>query len=316
MRDDPPPPAAATVQPAEMLWLLGQPHLSDFLDFVKHQVVGGTRLCPRGLADDWRAANDYYYDLEESEAGIADTIECSPLPRELAPLVRRLKASPHYRNTFDTFPMTFEMVELDKLMVSQTYVTCSFSEDRARVLGPRPTPQALFHYCQPLEREIPPVTIERAASDRWVFSSESTDLRPHRAKLLTGRDIRVDSTGPVAAMIGLMVGFGSNFFTAIRSEKRLVLHNGYHRAHSMRAAGITHAPCLVQTVTRKDELAIAASEAVSSDPAFYFRSKRPPLLKDFFDPRIARRFKLRAQRTVVEVEFSMRRTCQVEADLD
>jgi hypothetical protein len=297
-----------------MLWLLGQPHLSDYLDFVREQVVGGTRMCPRELADEWRVANDIYYDLEESEAGIADKIRCRPLPQSLVPLAEQLRASAHYRNTFDTFPMTFELVELDKLMVSQTYVTCSFSEARAQLLGPRMTPQALFHFCQPLAHDPPPVRIEQTDEGIFVLSSESTDLRPHRVKLLRGDELSIESTGAIAGMIGLAVGFGSNFFTAIRSEKRLILHNGYHRAYAMRAAGITHAPCLVQTVTRKDELRIAASDAVSSDPEFYFRSRRPPILKDFFDPRLTRRFALRRQRTVVQVEVTARRFCQVEAD--
>lgn len=314
MRDDPEPAKTVAAPSAEMLWLLGQPHLATYLDFVREQVAGGTRMCPRALADEWRAANDVYYDLEESEAGIADTIKCRPLPRALAALADKLRASAHYRNTFDTFAMTFEMVELDKLMVSQTYVTCSFSEQRARLLGPRMSPQALFEYCQPIAHAPPHVRVESKADGCYTLSSGSTDLRPHRLKLLRGAEIGVESTGPIAAMIGLPVGFGSNFFTAIRSEKRLVLHNGYHRAYAMRAAGLTHAPCLVQTVTRTDELAIAASEKVSDDPEFYFRSRRPPILKDFFDPRLARRFPLRPQRTIVEVEVKVRRFLQVEAD--
>jgi hypothetical protein len=314
MRDDPEPAPRVAAAPAEMLWLLGQPHLSDYLEFVREQVAGGTRMCPRALADEWRAANDLYFRLEEEEAGIADTIGCRPAPAQLKPLVERLMASPEFRNTFDTFAMSVEMVELDKLIVSQPYVTCSFSEERARLLGARPSPQALFHYCQPLERELPPVRIEQTDEGRFVFSSNSTDLRPHRLRLLRGAEIGVDSYGPVAAMVGMMVGFGSNFFTAVRSEQRLVLHNGYHRAHAMRAAGVTHAPCLVQTVTRLDELRVAASDKVSSDPAFYFRSKRPPIFKDFFDPRLAKRFALRPQRRIVEVEVVVRKMLQVEAD--
>jgi len=313
MRDDPAPTAAITAPPAEMLWLLGQPHLSDYLDFVRSRVAGGSKMLPRDLADEWRAANDVYYDLEESEAGIADTIECRPLPAMLAPLVRQLEESALFQNTLRTFAKTFEMVELDKLIVSQTYVTCSFSEERSRLLSKRTSPQALFRYCQPLDHEPPPVRIERT-EDGYVFSSRSTDLRSHSLQLLRGEEIGITSSGPIAGLIGLPVGFGSNFFTAIRSENRLVLHNGYHRAHAMKAAGITHAPCLIQTVTRTDELAVAASEKVSSDPAFYFRTRRPPILKDFFDPRLVRRFKLRPQRTVVEVEVTSRRTVQVEAD--
>jgi hypothetical protein len=157
--------------------------------------------------------------------------------------------------------------------------------------------------------------MEQAGEDRWVFSSGSTDLRPHEARLLTGRQLETfESTGPITAMIGLAVGFGANFLTAIRSDSRLVLHNGYHRAYALRALGITHAPCLVETVTRTDELRVAATEKVSADPAFYFRAVRPPLLKDFFDPALTRSFAMRPHRTVVEVQYTVRKTRFVEPD--
>ena len=315
MRDDPQQAAEQVVAPAEVLWLLGQPHLSDYLDFVRENVVGGTRMCPRMLTDEWRAANDLYYDLEVDEAGIADEIDCRPIDPALAPLVRRMQADPCYRNTFDTLPMSVEMVELDKLIVSQTHVTCSFSEKRAGALGPDPSAEALFRYCQPTERALPPVTIEKSDGNKWRISSQSTDLRPHEAVLLSSHQAAaIESTGPIVAAIGLLVGFGSNFLTAIRSDRRLVLHNGYHRVHALRSLGITHAPCLIETVTRKDELRVAATEKVSDDPEFYFKARRPPIVRDFFDPRLTRRFPVRPRRTLVELEFSLRKSCVVEPD--
>ncbi len=315
MRDDPAPMTATASGLDETMWLLGQPQLSDYLDFVHDRVVGGAGHCPRALADEWRAANDLYYDLENEEAGIADEIDCRPLPDMLAPLAAELMASPQFRRTFDTLPVTIEMVELEKLMVSQTYVTATFSERRAATLDRRPDPETLFRYCQPLTSDRPDVRIERSDDETYIFSSACTDLRPHRVQLLTADKLsNLESTGPITAAIALIVGFGSNYLTAIRSDHRLVLHNGYHRAHSLIAAGIRHAPCLVQTVTRKDELRIAASEEVSADPAFFFRSARPPLMKDFFNPRLAKRYLTRPSRTVVEIDYKLTRTVRVEAE--
>jgi hypothetical protein len=85
-----------------------------------------------------------------------------------------------------------------------------------------------------------------------------------------------------------------------------LLNNGYHRACAMRAAGITHAPCIVRTVTRRDELEIVASSAVCDNPAFYFRSARPPLLKDFFDPRIRKVLPVPRLVRMIEVAFEVR----------
>ncbi|MGI9492429.1 MAG: hypothetical protein ACR2QF_08530, partial [Geminicoccaceae bacterium] len=44
--------------------LLGQPPLQRHLAFVHDNVVNGAAMTRAELADDWRRANDYYYDLE------------------------------------------------------------------------------------------------------------------------------------------------------------------------------------------------------------------------------------------------------------
>ena len=300
-------PATGTAAEREELWLLGQPALTDYLDYVRRAVVGGEAMDRRALIDAWRAANDVYHALETEEAGLADEVELRPLPRRMAPLVAELEASPLFTETFDRMPTTIEMVELDKIIVSQRRVTKTFVDGLAAKLAPRPDAAGLFRFCQPLERRDPPVTIRRLAADRYLFASESNDLRFLEAGLLRpGQLLGVRSAGPVAAVVGALVGYGSNFLSLIRSEDRVVLHNGYHRAVAMRAAGITHAPCIVQTVTRKDELEVSAGPAVVEDPAFYFRSRRPPLLKDFFDPRIVTTLKARPLRRLVEVSFEVR----------
>ena len=291
----------------ELLWLLGQPHLEDYLSFVKNKVNGGRDADPAELAREWRTANDLYHELEQEEAGIAETAESLPLPAGLDALVEEVRSHPWFAATFDTLPATIEMVELEKLIVFQNSVSNLFSGARAHLLGADPAPEDLFRFCLPTERVDPPVTIQRLAADRWVFTSPSTDLRSHEPRPMGPRELDSFTTsGPIAGGIALLVGFGCNFMSVVRSEGRMVLHNGYHRACALRALGITHAPAVIQDVTRKDELRVAASETVNEDPAFYFRSPRPPLLKDFFDSRIAKRLLVRPIHTCVEIEFKMR----------
>lgn len=300
-------PVAGAAVEREELWLLGQPALADYLDYVERAVMGGAALDRRPLIDAWRAANDVYHALETEEAGLADEVGIRPLPRRMAPLAAELEASPLFAATFDRMPTKIALVELDKIVVSQRRVTKTFVDGLAAKLAPKPDAAGLFRFCQPLERRDPPVTIHRLAADRYLFASESNDLRPLETTLLRPEQLLgVRSAGPVAAAVGVVVGYGSNFLSLIRSEDRVVLHNGYHRAVAMRAAGITHAPCIVQTVTRKDELEVSAGPAVVEDPAFYFRSRRPPLLKDFFDPRIVTVLKARPLRRLVEVSVEVR----------
>lgn len=300
---------AATLEHAgqEEILLLGQPPLRDYLSFTRNMVVGGAAIAPKVLTDEWRAANDYYHELEQREAGLADRIECRPLDPALAPLCAEVMADPRYRCTFDTVPAAFQMVELDRLVVYQTQVTRHFVEGLKVRLGPDPDAESLFRFCMPLGQPQAPLKARRIGSRRYVFSSYSMDVRYHEPVLLRPDQIRdYHSFGAIGGVVGLVIGYSANFLTAIRSDDRLLLHNGYHRACAMRALGITHAPAIVQTVTRRDELDVVAPSAVAENPGFYFKAKRPPLLKDFFDPRIRKVVPVHKIVRMVEVNFEVR----------
>jgi hypothetical protein len=303
-RDTPQAVASTAGEVREQLRLLGQPTLRDHLDFVQHSVAGGAEMDPRAVCDEWRLANDRYYDLEKREAGIADKAECLELPAAMRPLADELAALPSFRNTWDCLPVSFGMVELDRLVLYQRHVTLPFVEALAARLTPAPDAEGLFRFCQPLERSDPPISVRRLDEERYLFASESTDFRFHKAVLLRPEQIvGFESFGPIGAVVGLVVGFGSNFLSVIRSDGRMLLHNGYHRAYALRAAGFTHAPAVVQTVTRLVELALGAAHRVVDEPGFYFASKRPPLLKDFFDPRLSKVLPVRRRERLIEVSF-------------
>src|SRR5436190_2075931 len=198
-------PSAKQEAACEMAWLLGQPHLSDYLEFVAHKVVGGRGADPRKLTEEWRAANDLYYDLEQSEAGIAEEVECLPLDGALQPLVDAVCASQWFRASFDNLPFTFARVELDKLVVSQNSVEDSFTDRLAATLGPEP-----------------------------------------------------------------------------------------------------------DDVTRKDVLKLTADADVGADPELYFASKRPPILRDFFDPRLCKMLQVLPMESIVEIEMKVRSSTATE----
>jgi hypothetical protein len=291
---------------SELVWLLGQPQLSDYLEFVARKVVDGHGLDPLALAAEWREANDLYYELEIAEAGIADTIECLPIDPALEPLADAVRANCWFRESFDNLPSHILKVELDKLVVSQTHVEQSFTDSLGRGLGDHLDEAKLFQFCLPLERPMPPIRIQRLSGDRYVFTSPSTDFRAHHPRLFRPEELTgMESIGPVAAMVGIMVGFGSNFMSAIRSDSRLVLQNGYHRAYTLRSLGFTHAYCVVEDVTRKDELRLTADADVAGDPAFYFAAKRPPILRDFFNARLRKVLELLPSESQIEVELKV-----------
>jgi hypothetical protein len=62
---------------------------------------------------------------------------------------------------------------------------------------------------------------------------------------------------------------------------------------------------VLQTVSRLDELHIVSAR-VAEEAELYFESARPPLLKDFFDPRIRKVLPIRAQMHLVEVQVDIK----------
>ena len=292
----------------EEVWLLGQPLLRDYLSFVKGSVRGGETWSRAALIDEWRSANDYYQALAKSEAGLADTIECRDLDSTLAPLVASLMAEPRFRAAFDSVPARFGMVELDKLVMYQIQITRTFTNTLADRLGPNPDSETLFRFCQRLDSGEAAVRVQGMGSNCFAFESDSTDFGFQEALYFRPDQIPEGLKGGTTGVVGLAVGFGSNFLSVVHDDDsgRMVLHNGYHRAHALRAMGITHAPCLIKTVTRRDELDLCANSKVAKSPGYYFNAPRPPLLKDYFDPKIRKILPTRRIVRRIEVKFKVK----------
>ena len=291
----------------EEAWLLGQPSLRKYLDFVDEMVIDGKLQSRIALADQWRAANDYYYELEKQEAGLADNTGVFELDPSLKQLAGAVEADSRFRRTFDLLPTRIAMVDLDQLIVSQVNVTLEHSRRLIAKIGPSPSPEDVFRFCLPLDRQEAPVSVRKIGSKRYQFWSHSSDLRFLEPVLLNGDQIsQYESFGPMGGVVGLVVGFGSNFLNVIESGSRLLIHNGHHRAHALRAMGLRQAPCIIQTVTRRDELDLAASPDVAKSPEFYFSAARPPMLKDFFDPRICKVLEVHKVQRMIELSFEVK----------
>jgi hypothetical protein len=291
------------------VWLLGQPPLGRYLDYVEDFVTGGDKLPRRAQVEDWRRANDYYYKLEKSEAGIANRVRIRKLPPAMAAAAQEVEEDARFKRAFDTLPTRIALVELDRLIVAQPHVNLDHAERLKARLPRDPSPQDLFRFCLPLNRVEADVEMRRAGKNRFMFWSASSDFRFLEPALLRSDQVSdYDPYGPIGGIVGLTVGYGSNFLSAIEADGRVLLHNGHHRAYTLRDLGHKFAPCIIQTVTRRDELGIVASRTVNDDPAFFFKSARPPLLKDFFDPHIRKVLRVPKTLRVVELTFEVKET--------
>jgi hypothetical protein len=300
------PAASASAGGAGLcLYLTGRPSLKDYLHLVRKQAVDPPDA--GALTDEWNRAHRLVLDLERDEAGVADAPPLAALGPEYEPLLIELLRNALIRNGFNTLPTDIVLIDLDRTVVYQEHIDVTFTRDLEERLGPAPSASQVFRTCLPTNRPQPPVKWMRVSENRFVFVSPSNDLRFLGEMPLEPEQIQdVPPPGNLVGVIGAAVGFGSNFMNAIYAERRLILNNGSHRAYVLRKLGIRHVPCIVQHASSREELALVASSQVRRQPDLYLKHPRPPILRDYLDPRL---------HTLVEVERRVRQvSVQIKID--
>jgi hypothetical protein len=271
------------------VFLVGRPPIGEYLGFVTAHTVGGDQQDLAELANAWRRANDHVLQLQATEAGFADDVPLTPLDPAVEALGGSVLSDAVVQRTFALVPIELGTVELDRLVVWQKKIDLAHVDRLTAALGEHPTAEDLFQLCLPIGRSLdPPVQAAQLADNAWGVLSTSNDLRLLRPRLLEPSAFTPDVAfdGVPMKVLAIPVGYGVNVLSAIRCAGRLVLNNGSHRAYALRAAGITHAPCLVQNVTRRDELEVIASGDFATHPERYLETPRPPVLRDYFDDQL------------------------------
>lgn len=288
--------------------LLGPRHLQDLLDHVASLGTQHPSADRTTLAERWRAALRIYEKLAQSEAGIADGPAIRALPKAMGRHIERLVALPGVQRTFDTVPVAFGMVELDKLVISQYDMTQAVV-DRIINANARPlSPQRLAELCLPLKP--PPANFHLASQrdDEFTFIADAHDMRFLDARVVPAASLQLDHVmGHPQAVVALSVGFSANLLNVVRYNDRLVLNNGHHRAHALRQMGLTHAPCLIQPCASMDDLQQAATSEICDNADLYFSAPRPPLLRDFDNPLLTLEVPSPSLRRVVTVTVDVKR---------
>jgi len=287
----------------ENLYLIGRPTLKQFLRFVKDNAVHPPSSGE--LIEEWQAANRIVRALDKVEAGIADKPSIEPVDPENKLLLEFLQA-PLVRHSFNTVPTEVAYIELDQLVVYQHHIDLTFVQKLKNQLGQSPSEEEIFRTCLPCQPSSPPVKWSRTHRNTFVFMSPSDDMRFLGSMSLEPENITdYPPPGNLAGVVGLAVGFGSNFLNAIYAEKRLILNNGSHRAYALRDLGITRVPCIVQHISSRDELSVLASTAITDAPNFYLQDPRPMMLKDYFDPRLRKVMPVHRRLRQVTVKFDV-----------
>jgi len=290
----------------EYLYLLGRSSLKDFIDFVEDQVVDGGSMKRRALIDDWKSASNAARLLEEKEAGSADNPKIGAIGPQLEVLREEFLKSRLVECSFKSLPIEVGIVELDRLVVYQKQINLEFVREAAKVLSQMPTDEEVFRLCLPSNGARPAANLVRMRNDTYQFVSQSNDLRFLGPMILQSEHVQgLPHPGLLVGVVGLAVGFGANIFNVLHAENRLILNNGSHRAFALRQLGVTHAPCLIQHVSNRDELSLVASAELKLSPDRYLLHPRPPLFKDYFNPRLHKVFPLARHLREVRVKFTV-----------
>lgn len=297
-------PDTAASPLVDEIHLLGVPPLSSYVDHVVRRSLEGDTADESALIDQWRSAALHYQRLQGTEAGLADGAALVEIPASRAGWVDQIIAQPDFAEAFNALPVALAMVELDRLVVCQHHVSVTHAETFGqRLRAADDVDAALFSICLPRDVHSPNIQRVRTAGGKFVFQSEVSDLRAYKPTLFSDATTATVMTanGPAPTGIAIPVGFGSRHLNVVRLGGRLVLNNGYHRAYALRAAGITHVPCVVQVIAHPEELAFAGGSSLSNDFDELFKAPRPPLFKDFFDPQLHTRLRLRRTRKQVQI---------------
>ena len=231
---------------------------------------------------DWIKAAEVFQNLVNTEGGIPDTISAKPLPSEATDVITTLRQSPAFIKTFANFPVTFEEVEIDKVVAGQRTVHLDFVEKIKS--NYTHSPENLLNFCLHTGQDKTPLNVGRTAGNAFTFSSDNPSLRflggyeqPYDPEFM---ETHHPGGQPVHA-VTLLVGYGISTMNVYRVGKRIILNNGFHRMYTLRDLGVKHVPVVVQRVTHPD---LELPERIADLPREYLTNAvRPGLMKDFFE---------------------------------
>lgn len=287
------------------VFLMGRPPMAEALGFLKIQAVGGKDSDIKLLADEWRKANDHVKKLMETEDKHCLDNDTKPIPEKLKGRIERIYADPIFNKSFSVLPCEIRLVKLDNLVVYQKTVNLDHVQRLKKKLSANPTDEEIFDLCLSSDQNPPPVDAAWLNNNAIQFTSLSNDLRFLEGEALEPGNVSWHCPGGTTkGCMGLFVGYGAGYVNVISVNGRLILNNGMHRAYTLKNLGIEYIPAIVQNVSREEEIPIVFNKPEETRKDC-IESKRPPLLKDFFDTELMKHIKMTPKVRLVTVIWNI-----------
>lgn len=289
------------------IFLLGRPPIAEFLGFMRSAGIDGSNSADTAtLTGEWRSARAHFENLEITEAGYADGPKTKPLPPELDPLAQRVLEDEAIQSSLGLVPTEFAMVELDRVVISQKYINLAHVDKLRRSLPAQPDVRTIGEFTLALSSIDTPIQIVQGSQTIFSFASPSRELRFLDSYLLEPSKLSIRKpNGYPVAFVCLGVGFGCDLLMVMEINGRLILQNGSHRAYCLRQLGVSHAPCVVQKVSNREEYELVANLEVKQYADRYLKSPRPPVLKDYFDPMLIKIVPMRRRQRMVRLQIGV-----------
>lgn len=271
--------------------------------------------CPRGSFDDaallaeWRKARAEALRIIDDEAGSADSIDVHDLSDEMKPLAEQVLRQPSMHRLVSLVPRRWCMVEIDRLVVFQDSINLRHVAQLKASLASVPSAQDVIDLVSCSGGRSHPTVRFFQSDGGYTFSSESNDLR-----FLDVATVEPDSIqnyhpfGSASHAIVIYLGFSDNVVSATRSGNRIILTNGSHRVYVLRELGFCHVPCLLTDASDSDASDFLLPAEIKQDRQFYLHAARPPLFKDYVDPRLTRVVPVVRKNYVLQARLDLQRT--------
>lgn len=230
-------------------------------------------------------------------AANAGNPDIRPIPPASAGCIAAFVANTWVSGVLNSYPpgskIEIALVEIDPLLAYQFTVDVERSMHHCGALGKPPSVDVLLPICLPTAQPNEQSTVQ--VIDRAVLiTSQCANVTIAQGGWFGGP--------PVAHPIGgVYIGATQPFAHVTRLAGKCFLHNGFHRALGIRAAGATHMPCLVRDVPD------AATAGIRVDGATFTESQltgaNPPTVGHFTSGR-ALDVKLRRHHRVVHISWA------------
>lgn len=290
----------------EQLYLYAFATQAEVLHHVKTQTLGEERERIDAIMRGWKNVQIRVEETMERERKIADQVRYEPIPDEFHDFLAGLSNELLFQKTFQHLPVSFQLVDVDRLVAPQRTVNATYVEDLVKRFPKTLGMSELLEICLSPKSVGEPLQYLQADRATHVFSSPNTDVRflGTSMKPVAQDDHQYAEAGGVpAASVIAFVGYGYAPINTFLVGQRMILNNGFHRVYALRSLGVRKIPVVVQHVTRPE---LEFPRRMVGLPRDYLLGvRRPVLIKDFFEPGFTIRLKVQQRLRVIKVHVNV-----------